>query len=180
MTIMRLSVILNFMNNIILVGFMGTGKSVVGKKLAAKLDRDFVELDDMIEAREKMSIKDIFEKKGEPYFRLVEKEVVKEASQRKNIVISAGGGAIVDEENFKNLKNSGTMICLKAFPETILKRTKNLKTRPLLNVPDPKKKIEELLKKRKPYYNKADFSIDTDSLSILDIVLKIMTAVSYS
>jgi shikimate kinase len=177
---MRLSVILNFMNNIILVGFMGTGKSVVGKKLAAKLNRDFVELDDIIETREKMPIKDIFEKKGEPYFRLVEKEVVKEASQRKNIVISAGGGAIIDEENFKNLKNSGTIICLKASPETILKRTIDLKTRPLLNVPDPKKKIEELLKKREPYYNKADFNIDTDSLSIVDIVLNIMTAVSYS
>jgi shikimate kinase len=139
-----------------------------------------VELDDIIEMREKMPIKDIFEKKGEPYFRLVEKEVVKEASQRKNIVISAGGGAIIDEENFKNLKNSGTIICLKASPETILKRTIDLKTRPLLNVPDPKKKIEELLKKREPYYNKADFNIDTDSLSIVDIVSRIMTAVSYS
>lgn len=163
------------MNNIILVGFMGTGKSVVGKKLATKLNRDFVELDDMIELKEKRPIKDIFEKKGESYFRLVEKEVVKEASSRKNIVISAGGGAIIDEENFKNLKNSGTIICLKASPETILKRTDGLKTRPLLNVQDPKKKIEELLKKREPYYNKADFSIDTDNLSIGDIVLKIMS-----
>ena len=154
---------------------MGTGKSVVGKKLAAKFNRDFVELDDMIEMREKMPIKDIFEKKGEPYFRLVEKEIVKEASLRKNIVISAGGGAIIDEENFKNLKNSGAIICLKASPETILKRTAGLKTRPLLNVHDPKKKIEELLKKREPYYNKADFSIDTDNLSIGGIVLKIIS-----
>ena len=166
------------MNNIILVGFMGTGKSVVGKKLAAKFNRDFVELDDMIELREKRPIKDIFEKKGEPYFRLVEKEVVKEASSRKNIVISAGGGAIVDEENFKNLKNSGTIICLKASPETILKRTVGLKTRPLLNVPDPKKKIEELFKERKSYYNKADFSIETDNLSIDEIVSKIMEVIS--
>ncbi|HAZ10270.1 MAG: hypothetical protein A2047_03215 [Omnitrophica bacterium GWA2_41_15] len=163
------------MNNIILVGFMGTGKSVVGKKLATKLNRDFMELDDMIELREKMPIKDIFEKKGELYFRLVEKEVVKEAARRKDIVISAGGGAIIDVENFKNLKNSGTIICLKASPETILKRTIGLKTRPLLNVQDPKKKIEELLKKREPYYNKADFSINTDNLSIGSIVLKIMS-----
>ena len=161
------------MNNIILVGFMGTGKSVVGKKLAAKLNKDFVESDDMIEAREKMPIRDIFEKKGEPYFRRVEKEVIKEASSRKNVVISAGGGAIVDEENFNNLKNSGTLICLKASPDTILKRTKDLKTRPLLNVPDPKKRIEELLKKREPYYNKANFIIDTDNLSIEQVVLKI-------
>ena len=161
------------MNNIILVGFMGTGKSVVGKKLAAKLNKDFVESDDMIEAREKMPIRDIFEKKGEPYFRRVEKEVIKEASSRKNVVISAGGGAIVDEENFNNLKNSGTLICLKASPDTILKRATDLKTRPLLNVPDPKKRIEELLKKREPYYNKANFIIDTDNLSIEQVVLKI-------
>ena len=162
------------MNNIILVGFMGTGKSVVGKKLAAKLNKDFVESDDMIEAREKMPIRDIFEKKGEPYFRRVEKEVIKEASSRKNVVISAGGGAIVDEENFNNLKNSGTLICLKASPDTILKRTKDLKTRPLLNVPDPKKKIEELLKKREPYYNKADLVIETDNLSIERVVERIL------
>jgi shikimate kinase len=162
------------MDNIILVGFMGTGKSVVGKKLAAKLKRNFIELDDMIKRREKISIKDIFEKKGEPYFRLVEKEVVQEASQRKNIVISAGGGAIIDEENFKNLKNSGVIICLKALPETILKRTKDLKIRPLLNVPDPKQQIEELLKKREPYYNKADFSIQTDNMSIEQVVEEIL------
>lgn len=161
------------MNNIILVGFMGTGKSVVGKKLAAKLNKDFVESDDVIEAREKMPIRDIFEKKGEPYFRRVEKEVIKEASSRKNVVISAGGGAIMDEENFNNLKNSGTLICLKASPDTILKRTKDLKTRPLLNVPDPKKRIGGLLKKREPYYNKADLIIETDNLSIEQVVERI-------
>lgn len=157
---------------------MGTGKSVVGKLLAKKLNIDFVELDKMIEIREKMPIKDIFEKKGEPYFRQVEKEVVKEVSLRKNIVISAGGGSIVDEENFRNLKNSGTIICLKASPETIIKRTKGLKTRPLLNVPDPKKRIEELLGQRESYYNRADFSINTDSLNIeqaTEEIIKILT-----
>jgi shikimate kinase len=161
------------MDNIILVGFMGTGKSVVGKFLAKKLNMDFVELDEIIEKREKMPIKDIFEKKGEPYFRLVEKEVVKEASLRENIVISAGGGAIINEENFKNLKSSGIIICLQARPETILKRTKDLRTRPLLNVPDPKKKIEELLSKRAPYYKKADHCIDTDNLTIEQTAEKI-------
>ena len=154
---------------------MGTGKSAVGKKLAEKLKMDFLELDDSIEAKEKMSIKDIFEKKGEPYFRLVEKEVVKEASSRKNIVISTGGGAIVDEENFKNLKDSGIIICLKASPDTILKRTKGFKTRPLLNVLDPKKQIEELLRKREPYYNKADFIIDTDNITTEQVAENILT-----
>ncbi len=165
------------MRNIVLVGFMGTGKSVVGKLLAKKLNMDFVESDEMIEIREKLPIKDIFEKKGELYFRLVEKEVVEEASQRKNVVISAGGGAIADEDNLKNLKNSGIIICLKASPETILRRTKDLKTRPLLNIPDPKKQIEELLQKREVYYSKADFSIDTDNLSIDEVVAKVITFV---
>lgn len=159
---------------------MGTGKSVVGKLLAKKLNKDFVELDDMVEAKEKMSIKDIFEKKLEPYFRQVEKEAVKEAANRENVVISAGGGSVVDEENFNNLKNSGVIICLKASPDTILKRTKSLKIRPLLNVPDPKKQIEDLLKKRDPYYNKADFSIETDSLSVDDIVSKIISVLPKS
>lgn len=168
------------MKNIVLVGFMGTGKSVVGKHLAAKLDRDFIELDDMIESKEKMSIKDIFEKKLEPYFRQVEKEAVKEAAKRENVVISAGGGAVMDEENFKNLKNSGIIICLKASPDTILKRTKNLKTRPLLNVPDPKKQIEEFLKKREPYYNKADFIINTDNLTIEQVAARVMNFIHIS
>lgn len=162
------------MKNIVLVGFMGTGKSAVGQKLAEKLHRDFLELDDMIEAREKMPIKDIFEKKGEPYFRKVEKEIVKEACQKDGIIISAGGGAIVDEENLNNLKQSGTIICLKASPDTILKRTKNLKTRPLLNVSDPKKQIEELLKMREPHYNKTDFIIDTTNFTIAEVVQKIL------
>lgn len=153
---------------------MGTGKSVVGKKLAAKLNRDFIELDSEIEKKEKMPVKDIFEKKGEMYFRSVEKEAVKEAAKRDNIVISAGGGAIIDEENFKNLKDNGVIICLKASPDTILKRTRSLKTRPLLNVLDPKKRIEELLQKRKASYSKADFSIDTDRLTVDQVVEKII------
>lgn len=162
------------MRNIVLVGFMGTGKSVVGRKLAAKLNRDFVELDNMIESKEKMPIKDIFEKKGEPYFRTVEKEVVKEAGSGKGVVISAGGGAIVNEENLNNLKKNGIIICLTASPDVILKRTAGLKTRPLLNVPDPEKQIEKLLETRRTCYEKADFSVETDYLSVEQVVEKIL------
>lgn len=162
------------MNNIVLVGFMGTGKSAVGKLLAGKLNKDFVELDDMIEKKEKMPIKEIFEKKGEAYFRKLEKEAVKEASQRQGLVISAGGGAIIDEENFKNLKKNSVIICLEASPEVILRRTKGNTCRPLLNVSDPKKEIEDLLKKRAPYYKKADLSINTDKLTIEEVVEKII------
>ena len=110
------------MKNIVLVGFMGTGKTVVAKRLAERLKREFLELDAVIEKKEGMSIKDIFEKKGEPYFRKLEKAVVKEAAQKQGLVISAGGGAIIDEENFKTLKPNSIIICLQALPDTIIQR----------------------------------------------------------
>ena len=166
------------MKNIVIVGFMGTGKTVVGKKLAKKLGREFLELDEIIEKKEGIPIRQIFEDKGESYFRKLEKDIVKEASEKQGIVISAGGGAIIDEENFNNLKRYGILVCLEASPEVILDRTKNKTCRPLLNVPDPKKKIEDLLKKRESYYKKADFCINTDSLSIEEVTSKIMELVS--
>lgn len=162
------------MRNIVLVGFMGTGKTAVGKLLAQKLKREFLETDDAIEKKEGISIAEIFEKKGEPYFRKIEKEVVKEVSQKEGLVISAGGGAIIDEGNFKNLKKNGIIVCLEASPDVILKRTKGNTCRPLLNVSDPKKKVEELLEKRAPFYKKADHHINTDNLAIEEVVEKIM------
>lgn len=162
------------MKNVVLVGFMGTGKTVVAKKLAEKLGREFLELDAVIEKKEGMSIKDIFEKKGEPYFREIEKKVVKESSQKQGLVISAGGGAIIDEENFNTLKPNSIIICLQASPDTIMQRTKGNVCRPLLNVPDPKKRIQELLEKRAPYYKKADHCVSTDNLTIDQVVAKIM------
>ncbi len=163
------------MKNIVLVGFMGTGKTVVGRRLSKLLEREFLESDDMIEKKEGVSIKEIFEKKGEPYFRKLEKDVVREASKKKGVIISLGGGAVIDSENLANLKKNGVLVCLQASPEVILKRTKNLKTRPLLNVPDPKKKIEELLQKRAPYYKKVDHSINTDDLSVEEVAESIKT-----
>ncbi len=161
------------MKNIVIVGFMGTGKTVVAKALAEKLGRGFLELDAIIEKNEGMSIKEIFEKKGEPYFRGLEKDVVKQASQGQGIVISAGGGAIMDEENFKNLKKNSIIVCLEASSDTIMQRTKGNVCRPILNVPDPKKKIEELLKQRSPYYKKADHCVSTDNLTIEQVVEKV-------
>ena len=162
------------MSNIVLVGFMGVGKTSVGKMLSNKLDREFLELDEVIEKKEGTSIKEIFEKKGEPYFRKLEKEVVKEASKENNLIISAGGGAIIDQENFNNLKKNGTLVCLEASVDTILNRTKGLVVRPLLNVENPRKKIEELLDKRISYYKKADFCINTDRMSVEEVVEKII------
>lgn len=165
------------MSNIVLVGFMGTGKSVVGKTLAAKLDREFLELDEIIEQREGIAIREIFETKGESYFRDVEKQVVKEISEKTGIIISTGGGAVVDEENMRNLKKNGIIICLEASPGIILKRIKGLATRPLLNISDPKEKIKELLKKRETCYRKADFCINTDPLTVEEVVNNIIKLV---
>ena len=100
--------------------------------------------------------------------------MVKEAGERQGVVISAGGGAVIDERNLKALKKNGIIVCLTASAGTILKRTGSLKTRPLLNVEDPLKKIEELLKKREPFYKKSDFFVDTDALNIEEVVRNII------
>jgi len=159
--------------NIILVGFMGTGKTVIGKKLASKRGMKYVSMDEEIEKKEKRSISEIFSKDGEPYFRKVEKEVAKELSNQDNLVIDAGGGVVLDEENISNLKASGRMVCLNASPDVIFKRTEKYKHRPLLNVSDPRKKIEELLEHRARHYKNADIQIDTSHNNIDKVVREI-------
>ncbi|HQP92163.1 MAG TPA: shikimate kinase [Candidatus Omnitrophota bacterium] len=154
------------MGNIYLVGFMGTGKTATGKVLSKSLKRAFFDMDELIEEREKMTIPDIFEKKGEPYFRALEKEVVKELAKKNDLVIACGGGAFVDPENIENMKASGKVIWLTSSPEMILDRTKKFTHRPLLNVKDPLVRIKDLLAKREPFYSQAHCVIDCDKLSV--------------
>ncbi len=161
------------MNNIYLVGFMATGKSSVGRIFADRYNLQFVDLDHLIELREKKRISDIFAKDGEPYFRKVEKEFLQEAAKKNRIVVACGGGIVIDPENIRIMKGSGIIICLTAKPEVILKRSSGSKQRPLLNVADPKKRIEALLEKRASYYALADKIIDTSRLSIKGVVDKI-------
>ena len=161
------------MKNIVLVGFMGTGKTTVAKLLSKQLKMRYVSTDALREENEKMPITDIFASDGEKYFRQVEEEVVRGISSEENMVIDAGGGVVIKEENLKILKKKGTIICLIARPEIILDRTTGYKHRPLLNVVDPKKKIQELLLLRMPYYKKANFTVDTSDLSIDEVVKKI-------
>jgi len=160
--------------NIYLVGFMATGKTVVGRELARKKKWRFLDLDELIELREKRLIRDIFAEQGEAYFRRLEKRVLKEIAKEKKFVISCGGGIVLDEENIQLMKNTGKIICLRATPEVILKRTAGLTQRPLLNVPHPKEKIEFLLKLRAPYYAQADKTIDTSKFSVEQVVEKII------
>jgi shikimate kinase len=156
--------------NIYLVGFMGTGKTAVGTALAKQLKWQFVDLDTLIELRERRQITEIFAKAGEPYFRRIEKVVLKDVAKENKFVVACGGGIVLDPENIRLMKESGRAICLLATPEVILKRASGTTHRPLLNVKDPKKQIGHLLKLRAPYYAKADCQIDTSKLTIEQVV----------
>jgi shikimate kinase len=153
---------------------MGTGKTAVGKELARKKKWQFVDLDDLIALREKRTISEIFAKDGEPYFRRREKQVLKEVAKEKKFVVACGGGIVIDKDNIRLMKETGKMICLSATPEVILKRTSGYKHRPLLNVTEPKKQIELLLKLRAPYYAQADKTIDTSKIFVKEVVDKIL------
>ena len=160
--------------NIVLTGFMGTGKSKIGKRLAAELRMGYLDTDELIEKREKDSISAIFRKRGEEYFRCMETKVVKEVALLDNSIISTGGGAVLREENMRMLKKNAFIVCLFASPEVILKRTKGSEERPLLEVDNQKKRIEELLAIRRPYYEKADLKIDTSTLDSKKVVVEIV------
>lgn len=161
-----------------MVGFMGTGKTSTGKELAKAKKLRFIDLDELIELREKRAITDIFAKEGEPYFRSLEKAALKEVAKEKGFVVACGGGIVIDTENIEVMKDSGEMVCLTAKPEVILKRTSVYSSRPLLNVSNPRKQIELLLKLRAPYYAKADKTIDTSGISVKETVAKIIKAIS--
>ncbi|MFN3966602.1 MAG: shikimate kinase [Endomicrobiia bacterium] len=148
--------------NIVLTGFMGTGKTVIGKLLAQKLSWEYIDTDELIEKRENMKISDIFATKGEPYFRKIETEVVKDVSKKDKCVISTGGGVVLKEENMIALEKNGIIINLSASPEIIFERTSKDKSRPLLNKENPKEEIMKLLNFRAPYYDRCALKINTD------------------
>ncbi|GAB4416490.1 MAG: shikimate kinase [Thermodesulfovibrionales bacterium] len=150
------------MKNIVLTGFMGTGKTEVGRELSNILHWRLIDVDDEIVRSKKMAIKDIFSSLGEEAFRDMETEMIREVSKNKNVIISTGGGAVLRQENMDILRENGIIVCLTAAPETILKRTANNDERPLLQVDNPLKRIRELLEFRRPFYEKADIMIDTE------------------
>ncbi|MBI5787789.1 MAG: shikimate kinase [Candidatus Schekmanbacteria bacterium] len=150
------------MKNVILTGFMATGKSAVGRVLAQRLGYKFIDTDNLIAEQAKKSIAQIFQDEGEAHFRCLETELLRQLENAQGLVIATGGGMILPEENFRRLKKLGPVICLTASPEVILARAKRGQTkRPLLNTPDPLEKITQLLEKRKPFYRLADFTVDT-------------------
>lgn len=148
--------------NIFLVGLMGAGKTTIGRALAKRLDKQFIDSDHEIEARTGVSIPLIFEIEGEASFRQREAEVIGELTGQNGIVLATGGGAILKPENREHLKSRGTVIYLRASINSILQRTSHDRNRPLLQTADPRAKLEQLAREREPLYAEvADFVVET-------------------
>lgn len=160
--------------NVFIIGPMGAGKTTVGKKLAKKLNKIFIDSDKEIEKRTGASISLIFDVEGESGFREWEKKILAELAKENDIVLATGGGAILSESNRKILMKKGLVIYLEASPELIFKRTAYDNSRPLLDTKDRAETINELLKTRKPIYeNCADFTINVDKKSADRIINEI-------
>lgn len=162
------------MKNIYLVGFMGTGKSAVGRILANKLAKGFIDMDKIIEEEEGRQIKDIFATEGEGYFRRLERDLLKKISSRMDLVVSCGGGLVCDSGNLEILKNTGYLFSLLASPSVIFERVKDSDNRPLLSIEDPLAEINRLLSLREPYYRQAGMQIDTDKISPQEVAGRVL------
>jgi shikimate kinase len=160
--------------NIVLCGFMATGKTSVGKRLASLLRYEFLDMDVIIESESGMSIPQIFSSQGEPAFRALECRVVEQVVQRSGCVIATGGGTIVNRQNLDNLKRSGIVIALTADPETILLRAGSGESRPMLGKGDHLQRIRSLIEQRSPAYAMADITVDTSSSGIEEVAENIV------
>lgn len=160
--------------NIVLVGFMGSGKSSTGRYVAEKLGRPFLDVDTEIERREGRPIPDIFAKNGEPYFRQLERALVQELAARDGLVIAPGGGIVVNPDNVRDFAARGLVINLRVSPEWVLKRVGQDPNRPLLQGGDPLQRIRELMEKRRALYAAVPYQVETDGLTpeaVGDLVL---------
>ena len=163
-------------SNIALIGFMGTGKSAVGKILAERLNKKFIELDSLIERKAGKPIPEIFGQDGEVSFRELEIEITKEVSGNRNQVIACGGGIVLNKINIDRLKKDSVIVYLTASPGIILKRVSDGgEGRPLLKATDPAQAIQELLRFRKPFYERAaDIKVNTSKLDVGSIAEQII------
>jgi shikimate kinase/3-dehydroquinate synthase len=169
--------------NLIITGFSGTGKSLVGKEVARRLNWDFIDTDDEIVQQTSKPIAEIFRDDGEGMFRKLEREAIRKACRQRQLVIAIGGGAIVDQQNYRLLSETGLIVCLEAKPETIYERlfreaacSPETEVRPLLTVANPLERIRQLKADRQSYYAKADWTIHTDGLSISEVAREVIRA----
>jgi len=162
------------MRNLALIGFMGTGKSSVGRLTAHLLHFTFLDTDKVIEARAGKTIAEIFEQEGEPAFRDWERRIVEELKLRTQTVIATGGGLPANEANLASLKTHALVVCLWASAEAIYERVRAHSHRPLLNDPDPQAKIRHLLSVREPFYRQADVLVNTERRSVHDVAVQVL------
>jgi shikimate kinase len=159
--------------NIVLVGFMGTGKTTVGHALAQQLGMTFVDMDDMIVSRQGKSIPDIFAQDGEPRFRALERELAGELAGREGLVVGTGGGIVLNAGNIADFSRTGLVVCLSAAPQTILARLESDTSRPLLAEGDKMAKITGILDQRQALYDAIPHQVPTDDLSVDQVVSQI-------
>ncbi len=143
------------MKNIILCGFMGCGKSTIGRKLSQRLEKEFVDMDRYIEAKEGLTVKEIFEKYGEKKFRELETQACRELSEKSDLIIAAGGGTLTFQRNIDILSSTGRIVYVDVKYEMLCERLKRDTRRPLLQVENRNEVIKELLEKRRPIYERA-------------------------
>jgi shikimate kinase len=166
------------MKNIILVGYMGCGKSTVGKNIARMMEYSFVDTDELIEESEGRTINDIFAKEGEESFRNMETRLLERLiyEDTKRLVVATGGGMPLRKENRELLKKLGEVVYLKTSPEVIYERLQGDTTRPLLQCDNPKKKIEDMISLREPIYKEsASIVVNVDNLKQLEAAEEIIS-----
>ncbi len=164
------------MANIVLTGFMGTGKSTVGRRLARALGQGFLDLDELIEKEAGAPVKEIFSRHGEARFRQMEKEAVAKLASGgfgSGLVVSTGGGIVLDPENREALKSWGVLVCLTASVDEVLRRVGRKDDRPLLKATDVRSRIESLLKEREDAYGDCHLTVDTTDMSVEEVVERI-------
>jgi shikimate kinase len=162
---------------VVLVGLMGAGKSTVGRKLAALLRTDFVDADDAIEEAAAMSIADIFERFGEPYFRDGERRVIARLIEERHGVIATGGGAFVNDETRGLILERGIAVWLDAAVETLVERTARRSNRPLLRTGDPGETLARLRNERERFYAEAPIRVTSDETPHLQTAREIIEAI---
>ncbi|MEZ0537173.1 shikimate kinase [Caldicellulosiruptoraceae bacterium PP1] len=162
------------MRNIVLTGFMGSGKTSVGLKLSEILNINFIDTDSLIIKKFNMPIEDIFKIYGERRFREVEEEVIKEISENQDLIISTGGGVVLNKNNIEYLRKNGIIYYLHTSPEVVFERIKDDTSRPLLQNKDKLKTIINLMNFRIPFYKNCDYEVNTDNMKIEEIVDKIL------
>jgi shikimate kinase len=153
------------LKNIFLIGFMGAGKTTVGRVLAKRLGLDFIDLDEVVKKELAMTIPDIFSSFGEDFFRNEESKALQSVAHANNQVIATGGGIVLREENWEIMKSSGITIYLKAPAEILWSRVKDNTSRPLLYGENPFERLQELLSKRVSLYEKADLIVNTENIT---------------